>query len=247
MYEKYPISGIKQTYRRQNEVRTVAMPLLIGILLLGLALFFFKSKPTAPEGEEPIVSNVEENTVPAPEDAPEKDLGTDETEEKSDSQIQALPVESVPVSSIHSKGESSLVALSQPKAPAFTEWMSPSDLDFFIRSQNEGHEQSFWQRGHWITAVEGRWESENHEFRISYEKMPSPDSWEWQYRVDQSKDEFVENIQSYSSNGFTLVQSNSYQRPDGSQRFQAVWKRDTSSQTIADTGVSNETTPLDIQ
>lgn len=248
MYEKYPISGIKQTYRRQTEIRTIAMPLLIGTLLIALTVFFFKSGPADPDEQEPIASRAEESVIPESGNTSGEISQPADSNEEAEAELQAVPIAPVPVSTVPGEADGTVtVALSENTFPSFTEWMSPSELDNYIRTQNKGHVQSFWKRGHWITAVEGRWQSNTHQFRISYEKMPAPDSWEWQYRVDQSREDFVENIQSFAAKGFNLVQSNSYQRPDGSQRFQAVWRRDTSTQTIADTSGATEANPIDIQ
>lgn len=217
------------------------MPLLILSLLVGLTVFFFKSRPEETVQEDPIASRHKDPAIPETGNKEESEASMPETE--TESKIQAVPVEPTPVSS-NSSEESTTARLSE----SFTDWMSPADLDTYIRTQNAGHEKGFWQRGYWITAVEGRWKDNGHQFRISYEKMPAPDSWEWQYRVDQTRDSFIENIQVFALSGFDLVQSNSYQRPDGSQRFQGVWRRDVETPTIADTaaGNSNSVTPLDV-
>jgi len=122
----------------------------------------------------------------------------------------------------------------------FTPWLSPQALDDYIQNKNQGFEQTFWQRGHWIRAVEGRWGNGNHEFRIAYEPLPNPDTWQWQYRVNQSQNDFAASIKEMSVHGYSLYQTQFYKRPDGARRFQGVWQRE-----IGDlqTMVGNSTDP----
>lgn len=108
----------------------------------------------------------------------------------------------------------------------FTSWLSPEGLDQHIRDKNDGFEESFWERGHWIKAVEGRWAEGDHQFRIAYEPIPNPETWQWQYRVNQTQSTFAASIREMSERGFKLYQTQSYERPDGERRFQGVWQRE---------------------
>ena len=190
--------------------------------MIGMGVFWHQSKPEEAIESEPVANasaeEVEEKSlqkvnISTPEKPTERDpVGTDN-------------LQATPVSAVSEKPDSFGI---------FTGWMTPDELDQHIRTINEGYELSFWERGHWINAVEGRWHEGNHQFRIRYESMPSPNAWEWKYRVDQTQEEFFESIQSMATSGYSLVQSHSYRRPDGSQRFQAVWRRNFESPSIAD-------------
>lgn len=201
------------------------MPVLIGLLLFAIVAFFIKSKPEeerepqemASVAEEEISVSVESAESEAAEettegDAPEADISEPKTSEPAPSQDATRGVRTVsaPVESTGS----------------FTAWMTPLALDTYIRQKNKGYSESFWKRGHWITAVEGRWANGSQEFRIALDKIPNLNRWQWQYRVNQSSEEFVNTSKEFAEQGFTLVQTQTFAEPDGDTKFQAVWQRE---------------------
>ena len=103
--------------------------------------------------------------------------------------------------------------------------MSSLALGTYIRQKNRGYQGSFWSRGNWIRAIEGRWHEGSHEFRISLGTMSHPGEVQWQYRLDLTKIAFGEELARMSDKGYKLTQSQAYRHPDGTPRYQAVWQR----------------------
>jgi hypothetical protein len=220
MYERYPISGIKQTYRHTTEIRTVIMPLLIMFLLGGMITFYFKTRP------------IQDAAVATGERAPAQSVFSE-----SENSLRAVPVEGIDAKPDGAPEPAR--AGGKSASTKFTPWMSPIALDTYIRFQNEGHEVSFWKRGHWITAIEGRWSEarDEHQFRITYEKIPEPDSWKWQYRIDQRPEEFFRNAVEMQNQGFVLVDSQSFDHPDGEKRHQSIWQKKDAIAGVVDNSV----------
>ncbi len=106
-------------------------------------------------------------------------------------------------------------------ASRFTPWMTPAEMNQHIQELNRGHTETFWNRGHWIVAVEGRWGGGREEYRIVYEADPR---YAWRYRISQSESQFSENIESLKQQGFQLVQSQVFKNPQGESRYQAIWQ-----------------------
>lgn len=217
MHDKYLIPGIKQSYRRGPGRQTIVIPVLMGATMLGIIAFFFWTEPVVefdPASIPEIV--VEEGPVAA---MPEKPSIAEFFITK-EAPAAARVAEEEPV---EIPQPTRTVEIDEQK---FTPWLSPEQLDQHIRKKNEGFDESFWERGHWIKAVEGRWAEGNHQFRIAYEPIPNPDTWQWQYRVNQTQRSFAASIREMSERGFQLFQTQSYLRPDGERRFQGVWQRE---------------------
>lgn len=222
MRDRYPITGITQSYRSEKEVRTLVMPVLIFAVLAGLGAFYFLGKGDPSNTTDSLAENV----PTSPEDAPP---------------IVALPV-TESLSPTDSSSDLEPVALvlpgdgtrGEPNSGGFTPWMSPLALDTYIRTKNAGFSESFWKRGHWITAVEGRWVDGTHEFRISYGKIPDRNTWQWQYRVNQKPEEFSRTALELRAQGFKMVQSQSFDHPDSTKRFQAVWQKRVAPAQVAE-------------
>lgn len=214
MNNRYEISGITQSYNHTSPTRTVIMPLLIIAILGAMGAFYFYGKPKPEELAK----------IPAAE-APSPETGD------------APPTSPIPVAMSTSttpketsRTATPLVRTGEPPLPevatgTFTPWMTPDGLDSWVRKRNEGHSVSFWQRGHWITAVEGRWNGDTHEFRIAFDSTPSSPDWRWQYRVNQTPEEFMENSNKLQAEGFRMVQVQSFDHPDKRRRYQAVWEK----------------------
>ncbi|MDF1825502.1 MAG: hypothetical protein P1U68_12720 [Verrucomicrobiales bacterium] len=201
------------------------MPILIGALFIAMVTFFIRTKPAEEPPHQEVVSHTEEppslsgDSAAKPEivePAPEKDAGDAIIPAKTESDS--------------TKPQDSNRGINTVSAPieatgSFTAWMTPLALDTYIRQKNRGYSESFWQRGHWITAIEGRWANGSREFRISLDKIPDLNRWQWQYRVNQSADEFVNTSREFADQGFELVQTQTFSEPDGDTKFQAVWQR----------------------
>jgi tetratricopeptide (TPR) repeat protein len=109
------------------------------------------------------------------------------------------------------------------KAEDFTGWMTKSDLDSYFEILNKADtESSYFDKGHWISAVEGRWNGEETEYRVIIEDSPNrPFKWWWWF--GQSQDAFVRKIKKYEKSRTSLVYAQSFLMPDGSARYQGVW------------------------
>jgi hypothetical protein len=111
--------------------------------------------------------------------------------------------------------------------PEFTAWMSQSELNAYLEKLDgdKPEDKNYWDRGNWITGVEGRWEAGIPQYRINYGRVPESRAHWWFWFVNQDQKAFGEHVQSMADQGFTLVQYNSYVCPGGSERFQGVWQR----------------------
>ena len=223
MYERYPISGIKQSYRPVPGTKTVVMPLVIAALGVGMVVFYFKGEgpektTTASPPAPTVTSRLPETTIlPDPIKAISIEPGT-KTAAMPPAAEKFLPI-------VTNEG----VAEND-----FTLWMSPLALDTFIRQRNRGFEKTYWERGHWIKAVEGRWGDGAHEFRIAIAKMPDEARLHWYYRIDQTEREFSETLQRLEKEGYSLAQSQDYDHPDGTKRYQGVWQKEASAFTATE-------------
>ncbi len=112
-------------------------------------------------------------------------------------------------------------------APEFTAWMSQSELNAYFEKLDgdKPEDKNYWDRGNWITGVEGRWEAGIPQYRISYAKVPESRAHWWFWFVNQDQKSFDERVHQLADEGFTLVQFNSYVRPGGSERFQGIWHK----------------------
>ena len=222
MHERYPISGIKQSYRPVPGTKTVVIPVLIGALGIGMLAFYFTGKPSVEVTPATALATAPVQTVATP--LPEK----------------AIFPEPVKTPGIEGTTASATVPLAVEKTLPlvarggvadrdFTPWMSPLVIDTFIRQRNRGFTKTYWERGHWIKAIEGRWENGAHEFRIAIDSEPDPERPQWYYRIDQTETEFSETLDRLQREGYTLAQSHAYDRPDGTKRYQGVWQREASA------------------
>lgn len=220
MYERYPISGIKESYSHVQGTKTVVMPVLIAALLVGLVTFYFKGEPPAP-----LVTLVTQKGPEAPPTAlnltpvlPES--GSVETVSFALPSPVAEPPAALPANGLP------LVANELVSESDFTPWMAPLALDTYIRQKNRGFTESFWNRGHWIEAIEGRWFEGRHQFRIAFETIPDRERFQWYYRIDQTEAEYRDTLSRLRREGYTLVQGQVYERPDKTKRYQGVWQRE---------------------
>ncbi len=209
MYERVPITGIRESHRFVEGPRTVVMPLLITTLLAGLIGFYFHGEPRSPismasaalpdsqaaEAKAPTTSAPNQVSVPlAAPNAPQRDLP--------------------------------IVARADVPEKDFTSWMSPQALDSYLRQKNRGYQGNFWSRGNWIRAIEGRWHEGTREIRIALGTMTERGRIEWAYRINLTEIAFAEELARKGNEGFILAQSQAYRHPDGTKRYQAVWQKE---------------------
>lgn len=218
------------------------MPLLIAALVVGWLTFFFKGEPpshlTVPDISERIPNELDlgpmlsDGTADEPSER-RKEMGAGQ-ESKTAKILPPVPegdtTEFSPATGFP-RNELPLVSNDGVSESDFTPWMSPLALDTYIRQKNRGHTQSFWARGNWIVAIEGRWQFGRHEFRIVHDTIPDRARFEWYYRIDQTESEYRETLSRLRREGYRLVQSQAYERPDKTKRYQAVWHREIPAKT----------------
>lgn len=119
-----------------------------------------------------------------------------------------------------------LIAPLQANEIGFTSWMKRSDLDNYFQVLNDFDEsKDFFAKGHWITAVEGRWHKGNFEYRVKYSNSPSK-KYTWYWKVNQDYSAFLKSSDEYHSRDFRLVYAQSFKSATGELRYQGVWHKD---------------------
>jgi hypothetical protein len=108
----------------------------------------------------------------------------------------------------------------------FSNWMNHTGLDNYLFVLNNGDkETSFFEKGHRITALEGRWKNNQVEYRITYGDTPKDSAHWWWWWMNQPYDSFVKKLEKYEKEGAKLVYSQSFLMPDGTARYQGVWHK----------------------
>lgn len=75
-----------------------------------------------------------------------------------------------------------------------------------------------------VDAVEGRWHGGQDQCRVRYAQTPSyPHHWYWW--CSQGHADFERLKAQYAAQGYTLVQEQTYARPDGDLRYSGAWFR----------------------
>jgi hypothetical protein len=112
----------------------------------------------------------------------------------------------------------------------FTPWMTGAELQKFCDDHDTnppGGHPNFWDQGHWIDAVEGRWHDGIPEYRVRYSASPKGKGgylwWYWYFNQDQQS--FSSHVHELADQGFTLLDPNSFVRPDDTRRYQGVWHK----------------------
>jgi hypothetical protein len=186
------------------------MPLLILSILAALASFYFRGK------EDPTLDRHAVAALPAPA-AVEPHAHTAMTS----AELVSLPSPD----SVTDTYEPPILTRTDLGEKDFTPWMSSLALESYFRQKNGGYKGSFWGRGNWIRAIEGRLHEGAKEFRIALGLMSRPGELQWQYRLDMTEISFGEDLAKLGEKGYTLAQSQAYRRPDGTRRYQAVWQQ----------------------
>jgi len=82
-----------------------------------------------------------------------------------------------------------------------------------------------WWDQYWVTKIDGRYENDRSEYKLSYEPAPSDGrkySFYWIY--GNSSEAFEKKKKQQKSNGLDMVYEQSFTLPDGEERYQAVWR-----------------------
>jgi hypothetical protein len=110
----------------------------------------------------------------------------------------------------------------------FTPWMDNQQMDAFMKSLDGDRPggKNYFDRGHWITAVEGRWHDGKPEHRIRYADTPKDvNHLYWYWWLNANQQEWAGHVEHYADDGFTLVHYSSYLRPDGRMIYDGVWHK----------------------
>ena len=108
----------------------------------------------------------------------------------------------------------------------FTPWMSSAELDKFLvqfDTNPPGGHPNYWDKGHWIDAVEARWHKGIPQYRIKYSAVPQGYNWEWYWYLNQDQKSFSHHVHEFADKGMVLLDPNSFLRPDDTRRYQGVW------------------------
>ncbi len=114
------------------------------------------------------------------------------------------------------------------KNAGFTPWMSRPDLDHFLSQFDTtppGGHPNYWDKGHWINAVEGRWHDGIPQYRIRYGPVPRHRDLWWYWYLNQPQDSFTAHVNQLADEGFVLLDPNFCVWPDGTRRYQGVWHK----------------------
>jgi len=109
----------------------------------------------------------------------------------------------------------------------FTEWM-PRHLfkEFLDAKEKKGEEgKNFWDQGHWIQAVECKWELGWQMYRISIAESPKGKAVWWMWYLDMDEEYFEDRLTDLSKDGFRLVMVNKSVNPNGKKIFAATWQK----------------------
>lgn len=115
----------------------------------------------------------------------------------------------------------------KPPLGVFTPWMNYKKMQAFLDPLEKKNDKNknFWDRGHWLSAVEGRWENGEPQFRLKIVESPKGKKCWWFWWFNQDQESYNKHIHRLSDEGFRLVSDNSFAWPDGSRRYSGVWHR----------------------
>ncbi len=110
----------------------------------------------------------------------------------------------------------------------FTPWMTGAELGIFLSqfdTDPPGGHPNYWDDGHWIDAVEGRWHDGVPQYRLRYGDAPKDAPHWWYWYFNQSQEDYSRHVHEFADQGFTLLDPNSFLRPDDARRYQGVWHK----------------------
>jgi len=110
----------------------------------------------------------------------------------------------------------------------FTTWMSLAELNQWqvqFDTKPPGGHPNYWDKGHWMTAVEARWHDGIPQYRVRYGPVPEGYDGAWLWYINQDQASFSSHVHELADEGFILLDPNSYLRPDDTRRYQGVWHK----------------------
>lgn len=107
----------------------------------------------------------------------------------------------------------------------FTEWMPWVQFRQFLDEKDKRDEKNktFWDRGYWVLAAEGRWKDGQQQYRVKIAEAPKNKAYLWMWYVNQEQQEFDKHIEQFAVEGYTMIYCNSFTRPSGTRLYQTVW------------------------
>jgi hypothetical protein len=116
-------------------------------------------------------------------------------------------------------------SIALPHDKGFSGWMNDTGLDDYFFVLNNGDQKTnFFEKGHRITALEGRWHNNQIEYRVAYGDSPAG-SAPWWWWMSQPYESFIKKLETLEKKGAKLVYSQSFLMPDGTARYQGVWHK----------------------
>ena len=107
-----------------------------------------------------------------------------------------------------------------------TGWMTLDEMNAKLNALEQKEDgKNFWDRGHWITAVDGRWHKGAPEYRLRYSEVPEHRAYWWYWWFNQDQKSFRKHMHELADKGFTLVHYQEFERPTGEIRYQGVWHK----------------------
>ena len=110
----------------------------------------------------------------------------------------------------------------------FTPWMSLAELNTWQKqfdTNPPGGHPNYWDQGHWMNAVEGRWHDGIPQYRVRYGPVPDGYDGAWYWFINQDQASFSSHVHELADAGFVLMDPNSFLRPDDTRRYQGVWHK----------------------
>lgn len=109
----------------------------------------------------------------------------------------------------------------------FSPWMTYREMSALLDPLEAKDEtgKNFWAKGHWITAVEGRWSDGRPQFRVKVGQTPRGRTHAWYWWFNQDQASYNKHLHRLSDQGFTLVSHNTFTWPDGTVRYSGVWHK----------------------
>jgi len=114
-------------------------------------------------------------------------------------------------------GQSDTSGAKAATSDSLTVWMTRKELEQRLSQQKS--------KGLWMSVLEGRWHEGTAQYRIQEIPRPVGQPYWWYRWFDMDKDVFDQRKDKFKKDGFRLVHSSSFAKPDGSVRYQAIWQK----------------------
>lgn len=105
-------------------------------------------------------------------------------------------------------------------------WLSLEELNSLLGElEKKENGKNFWDEGHWVNSVDGRWENGIPEYKISYSKVPENSGYLWHWWFNQDEKSFRKIMHELADKGFRMVYFQSFKRPTEEIKYQGVWHK----------------------